>query len=102
MHFYFHQYFELLGLLAAAICYKGLRRFCLGIFLPMLILINIVETGGGNYLFLGLEKRGSYILYNILIVCQTPMYLLIFSRMMMLRKTEFPIFIVVSALAECF
>jgi hypothetical protein len=101
MQFERFQYFELLSLLVALFCYKGLRRFSLGIFLPLLVLVNLLEMAGVNYRLLGL-KDNNYILYNLLIIAQTPMYLYVYTKMMMLKKSEQLVFNMIAALCFLF
>jgi hypothetical protein len=96
MHFDFFQYFELLSLLLALVCYQGLKKFSLTAFVPLLIIINVMEIIGVNY------SGPNYFIYNMLILLQTPFFLFLYGKMLMLRDNELTVFRIVSALALFF
>ena len=96
MHLEYFQYFELLSLLLALVCYKGLKKFSLTAFVPLLIIINVMEILGVNY------SGPNYFIYNLLILLQTPFFLFLYGKMLMLRDNELTVFRIVSALALFF
>jgi hypothetical protein len=96
MHFKFFQYFELFSLLLAIICYKGLKRFSLLAFIPLLIIINTLEIIGVNH------GKTNYFIYNILILLQTPFFLFLYGRMLMLRDNEKTALWIISSLTILF
>lgn len=95
MQFEFFQLFELLSLLVAIVCYRGLKQFSLVAFVPLLVIINVMESIGVNY-------EPNYFVYNMLILLQTPFFLFLYGKMLMLRDNELTVFRVVSALTLFF
>jgi hypothetical protein len=96
MHFKFFQYFELLSLLLAVICHKGLNKHSLIAFIPLLIIINTLEIIGVNM------PKPNYYIYNILILLQTPFFLFLYSKMMQLRENELTFFRIIATLTLFF
>ncbi|TWW00668.1 hypothetical protein [Chitinophaga pinensis] len=94
------QYFQLLSLLVAVICYKGLSHCRLLLFIPLLLLTNIVEIVGTNYRMLGWTR--SDFIYNWYILLSTPMNLYLYGIMLRLRQNEKPIYIIISLLSILF
>ena len=64
----------------ALVCRKGLNNFSLGILIPILLLDNVTETLGSNH-WLVFHNKSNYFLYNIYFLLSTPLYFLLFSRM---------------------
>jgi hypothetical protein len=96
MHIEFFQYFELLSLLLAIICYRGLSQFSLLAFIPLLIIINALEIIGVNI------SGPNYYIYNILILLQTPIFFFLYSKMLVLRGKEVLVFRIVFVLTISF
>lgn len=96
MRFEWFQFFEWASLLAAVVCRKGLSRFSLGVFIPLLITVNLFETIGVNHqLFHRSDSYNVYSFYNLVV---TPFYLYAFYKMMLPKKSEQILFITLSAL----
>lgn len=91
----FH-YFEILSLLLAIACYRGLRSFNLSTYIPLLVMVNIVELIAYNI------PGNNYYMYNLLILLQAPAFLFVFSRMLRLRENELIYFRIISALTIFF
>jgi hypothetical protein len=96
MRFEWFQCFELLSLLLAIVCRKGLKRFSLTLFLPLLVLINLFEFAGVNY------EGQNHFIYTLLIIVKTPFYLFLYSKMLMLRENELTAFRIICALCLFF
>ncbi|MBO9729573.1 MAG: hypothetical protein J7623_13125 [Chitinophaga sp.] len=94
------QYFQIASLLTAIICWRGLARFSLLAFIPILIITNITETLGANIRSLGLAN--SYNIYNIYILLVTPFYLYVYRKMLLMGKNEKKVFIIIAGLCMCF
>jgi hypothetical protein len=80
MQFQLYQYFELASLLFALIFFRGLKRFHIGLFVPLLVVDNVVELLGENYSYF--RKTDSYFIYNFYFFLGTPLSLLLFGRML--------------------
>jgi hypothetical protein len=86
MRFAWFEYFQLVSLLIAIYCYRGLRACSLLAFIPLLIIVNITEFCGFNYGQLGLDSN--YLIYNLYLLCSTPFYFYIAGKMLFLRDKE--------------
>jgi len=95
-----YEYFEYASLLVAIVCYKGLVRFSLEAFIPLLFVVCLIETLGDNYYLLGLT--GSYPIYNFYFVAVTPFYLFLYRKMLLPTKSERVIFDSISILCMLF
>ena len=93
------QYFQLICLLIALLSYKKLRQFSLGIFIPILLLVNFTEFTGVNCRLLGWNNDLIYNLYTILI---TPLYLYAYFKMMVFDKNERVTFLLIAGLSMSF
>lgn len=78
------QYFQLASLLLAMICFRGLVRYSLVAFIPLLIITNIVEMVGVSYA----EDEANYNVYNLYMLLSTPLYIYLYGKMMKLRRNE--------------
>ncbi|MGX5819796.1 hypothetical protein ACWKWU_16485 [Chitinophaga lutea] len=96
MIFKLYQLFQLLSLLAAIFCFKGLSRFSIAAFLPLLLLVNVIEFIGTNFRLFGWAHN--YFIYNIFTLLATPLQLILFGRMLGLKKNEKPVFLLISLL----
>jgi hypothetical protein len=94
------QYFQLLSLLVAIICYKGLVHCQLVLFIPLLLLTNVVEILGANYKQLGWSRSDA--VYNWYILLSTPINLYLYGVMLKLRRNEKPVYIIISILSLAF
>jgi hypothetical protein len=98
MHLELFQYFQLLSLLMAIFCYRGLSRFGIAILIPYLIVTNLTEIIGVNYK--GSDKFPNYYVYNIYILIYTPLTFLLYSRLLMIRHRERMVYWII--FAACF
>jgi len=99
MHFHLehYHYFEYGCLLVAVFCYKGLRRFSLLAFIPIVLLACVSET-------LTIDKLGLelYPIYNVYMVALTPFYLYAYRKMLLPTRNERVIFDAISVLSMLF
>lgn len=65
----------------ALLCRKGLNTFSLGVLIPILILDNITEILGSNHWVI-FHTKGNHFVYNIYFLLSTPLYFILFSRML--------------------
>ena len=96
MHIAWFQYFQMLSLLVAIYCYRGLRNCSLLAFIPYLIIVNITEVVGINFHFTG--REGNYPVYNLYLLVSTPVYFYIAGKMLFLRGKETVVFYTVCLL----
>src|ERR1700760_1151202 len=87
MHFSYYQYFQLFSLLMAIACYKGLNSFKLTVLIPILVITNLVETLGANYIPL-FHSKNNHFIYNIYYLVSTPFYFYLFASMLGGRRME--------------
>lgn len=100
MHLNFYQYFQILSLLTAIVCYRGLRRYSLSAFIPLLLIANVTEITAGNYLAFGWTSN--YFIYNLYLLTATPFQLWLFGRMLHLRNNEKRVFGAICGLCMLF
>jgi hypothetical protein len=81
MEIKYYQYFQLFSLLMAFVCRRGLNTFSLGILIPILMLDNLTEILGSNHLAL-FHTKSNHFLYNIYFLLSTPLFFLLFARML--------------------
>jgi hypothetical protein len=86
MRFEWFQIFEWASLIAAVYCRRGLAYFSIGIFIPLLLVVNVFETIGVNHRLF--HRHDSYNIYSFYNLAVTPLYLYAFQQMMMAGKTE--------------
>ena len=96
----YFQYFQLLSLLVAIACYRGLNACNLVLFIPLLLLTNIIELVGNNYRLLGWAHN--YGMYNWYIILSTPINLYLYARMLQIRKNEKPVYVIIAVLSMLF
>jgi hypothetical protein len=95
-----YQYFQILSLIVAIICLRGLSRFGIVVFIPLLFVTNICEIIGINYKAFGWDSN--YVVYNLYLIATTPLYCIIYSRMLDLSTVGRTIFIVLCILVMTF
>lgn len=94
MHLHLYQYAQLLSLLLAILCYRGLSQYKLLLFLPMLVIVNLIEITGTNYKVLGWSSwLSNHAIYNLDLLLETPLRLCLMGQMLQLRGNERPAFI---------
>lgn len=79
-----YQYFQLICLVISFFCRKGLRRFSIIAFIPLLTIDNTIEFIGKNRLFFGWDNN--YFIYNIYFIVSPPIYMYLYSKMLNLKK----------------
>ncbi|RKR81147.1 hypothetical protein BDD43_1291 [Mucilaginibacter gracilis] len=84
MEFGLYQAVQLISLITAIFCYKGLKKFKLTAFVPLLILVCIVEFIAGNYKMWGWPSN--YIVYDLYFILSTPILLYILNNMLAFKK----------------
>ena len=70
------QYFQLLSLLCALICRRGLSIYSIGIMIPILVLDNLTEFVGVNFRLF--HWPNNYFVYNCYLLLSTPLFLYLF------------------------
>lgn len=101
MRILFFQYFQLLSLLLAVICSRGLNRWGIWLFIPLLVVINCTEILGVNFRYL--NWRNNYFLYNISYLhLNTLLMLGLFYWMLVMDKRMRQIFGVITVLLMLF
>ncbi|GAA0556824.1 hypothetical protein [Chitinophaga japonensis] len=99
MQLHLYQYAQLLSLLLAILCYRGLIQYKLSPFLPMLVVVNLIEIAGTNYKLLGwIPWLSNHAIYNLNLLLETPMRLYLMGAMLQLRNNERPTFTVIAFL----
>lgn len=93
------EYLQILSLIIALLCYKGLRLYGILLFIPFLFFDCITDFLGDNYLIFGWEDN--YFLYNYYLLITTPLSLFLFYKMLSLNKAKI-IFLVISILLMSF
>ena len=76
MEFHYHEYFQVISLLAAIIFYKGLAHYKLTAFIPLLLIACVVEFLGVNSEYFG--WKSNYFIYNFYLLLTPPFYFISF------------------------
>lgn len=89
MKLHLYQYAELLSLLLAIICCGGLRHYRISLFIPLLVIVNLIEIMGTNYRLLGWPPwLPNYSIYNFNLLLETPLRLVLMGKMLQLKSNE--------------
>jgi hypothetical protein len=80
MHIIWAQYFQIISLLLAIIFGKGLIRFKLTWFIPLLLIVCITDFVGSNRAYFGWTNN--YLLYDCYLIVTFPVTYYIFFRML--------------------
>jgi len=89
MQLHFYQYIQFLSLLLAILCYGGLSKYRLSAFLPMLVIVNLIEVIGANYRALGfIPWLSNHAIYNLNLLLETPFRLYLMGEMLQMRDNE--------------
>jgi hypothetical protein len=96
MHIAWFSYFQLISLGVAIYCRKGLRACSLLAFIPLLVIVNLAELIGSNYLNFG--WKSNYFVYNIYMLVSTPFFFYLAGKMLFLTKKETIVFRIVCSL----
>jgi hypothetical protein len=90
------EYFQILSLITAIYCWKGLKSCSLLAFIPLLIIVNAAELIGENYRTFGWSSN--YRVYNLYLVLSTPFFFYLAGKMLFLTRKEAIIFFIVCIL----
>lgn len=96
MHIAWYEYFQIFSLFVAIYCWKGLKTCSLLAFIPFLVIVNITELIGKNYLAFGWSSN--YFVYNLYLLISTPFLFYLAGKMLFLTRKESVIFFIVCIL----
>lgn len=89
IHLHPYQYIQLLSLLVAILCYGGLSKYRITLFVPLLVIVNLVEITGVNFKMLGwVPWLNNHAIYNYNLLLETPVRLFLLGRMLLLKTNE--------------
>ena len=91
------EYFQIMSLFIAVLCWRGLKACSLLAFIPLLIIANAAEISGGNYRSFGLSSN--YFIYNLYLLFSTPFFFFLAGKMLFLTRKEQVVFNLVCTLA---
>jgi hypothetical protein len=86
MRIHWYTYFQVLSLLCAIFCRRGLRLYSLGIMIPILVLDLGTELIGTNWRIF--HWKNNYLIYNLYLVLSTPLFLYLFSILLALTRQQ--------------
>ena len=95
-----HQYFELFSLLCAVVFARGLNSFGIAVLIPLLLLDNVAEIIGVNFVYFG--WKDNYFVYSLYLVLSTPLVLWLFGAMLRRSAPKNPYFIGVAIAIQGF
>jgi hypothetical protein len=96
MHIAWFEYFQILSLITAIYCWKGLKSCSLLAFIPLLIIVNAAELIAENYRAYGWSSN--YRVYNLYLLMSTPFFFYLAGKMLFLTRKEAIIFYIVCIL----
>lgn len=96
MHIAWFEYFQILSLITAIYCWKGLKSCSLLAFIPLLIIVNTTELIADNYLAFGWTSN--YRIYNLYLLLSTPFFFYLAGKMLFLTRKEAIVFYIVCIL----
>jgi len=96
MHIAWFEYFQILSLITAIYCWKGLKSCSLLAFIPLLIIVNAAELIAENYRAYGWSSN--YRVYNLYLLLSTPFFFYLAGKMLFLTRKEAAIFYIVCVL----
>src|ERR1700742_1726661 len=74
------QYFQILSLLLSIVYSRGLRKFKIALFIPLLLIVCVTEFIGINMAYFG--WKNNYLLYDWYLIISFPITYYIFYRML--------------------
>ncbi len=95
-----YLFFELFSLLLAILFNKGLKKFKLSAFIPLLFVVCITEFIGSNLHYFGWKKN--YLIYNCYIVVSYPIIYYAFERMLRFSNRTKMVYYGVGAIISIF
>jgi hypothetical protein len=90
------EYFQILSLITAIFCWRGLKSCSLLAFIPLLVIVNATELIAENYLAFGWSSN--YRIYNLYLLLSTPFFFYLAGKMLFLTRKEAIIFYIVCIL----
>jgi hypothetical protein len=96
MHIAWYEYFQIISLVVAIYCRKGLKACSLLAFIPLLIIVNITELTAWNFRAFGWSSN--YVIYNVYLLISTPFFFYLAGKMLFLTRRETIIFYIVCIL----
>lgn len=96
----YYEYFQLFSLISCIIFYKDVRKYKIGAFLPLCILVCMVELLGSNTKFFGWASN--HFLENIYLMFSTPLYFYIFYKTLDLSKKIRALYIIIALVYTLF
>ena len=93
MHIAWYEYFQIISLVVAIYCRRGLKACSLLAFIPLLAVVNITELVGQNFHAFGWSSN--YTVYNAYLLISTPFFFYLAGKMLFLSKRESVIFFTV-------
>ena len=96
MHIAWYEYFQIISLLVAIYCWRGLKSCSLLAFIPLLVVANLTELIGINYRAFGWSSN--YRVYNVYLLVSTPFFFYLAGKMLFLTKKEAIIYYIVCSL----
>lgn len=96
MHIAWFEYFQILSLIMAVYCRKGLKSCSLIAFIPLLVIVNATELIAENYRVFGWSSN--YRIYNLYLLLSTPFFFYLSGKMLFLTRKESIIFFIVCIL----
>ncbi len=96
MHIAWFEYFQILSLITAIYCWKGLKSCSLLGFIPLLVIVNATELIADNYRAFGWSSN--YRIYNLYLLLSTPFFFYLAGKMLFLTRKEAIIFFIVCIL----
>ena len=96
MHIAWFEYFQILSLITAIYCWKGLKSCSLLAFIPLLVIVNATELIADNYRVFGWTSN--YRIYNLYLLLSTPFFFYLAGKMLFLTRKESIIFFIVCIL----
>jgi hypothetical protein len=96
MRIAWYEYFQIVALVTAVYCRKGLKTCSILAFIPLLIIVNITEFTAANFSYFGWPSN--YLIYNLYLVISTPFFFYLAGKMLFLTKRESIIYYIVCVL----
>jgi hypothetical protein len=98
MHLNFYNIIQFLSLFVAIFCYKGLKKFSLFFFIPLLVFTCVIEILATNNALFG--WKSNYFIYNTYLLISLPLYLIIYGKMIDLYTKARVMYILICILCE--
>jgi hypothetical protein len=93
MHIAWFEIFQMISLVVAIYCRRGLKACSLSAFIPLLVIVNIIEIIGNNFQAFGWSSN--YFVYNLYLLISTPFFFYLAGKMLFLSRRESIIFFAV-------